>query len=844
MASLPIDPLLPEIVDAVVAHPILVLEAPPGAGKTTRVPTALMAARKGRVLVSEPRRIAARLAATHVATNLGERVGETVGYRVRFEEACSEETRVLYVTEGVLAHQLLGGTRHDQPTTIVLDEFHERSLDVDLCLSLARRRLDGNPLLRLVVMSATLDGKQLSEQLGCPWLKSEGRAYPVEIEYAPGDDDRPLEKRVTSAVRSLLSEDATRSVLVFLPGAAEIRRAETALTPLARQLAIDVVPLHGELPLDAQRRAVSVGDRPRVVLATNVAESSITVEGVGAVVDSGLAREASHSPTTGRASLSVANVSRASCDQRAGRAGRTQPGRVVRLFTKGDYERREERTVPEILRTDLCNATLQLAARGIDPASLPWLDGPPPAALEAARRLLIRLDAIEAERLVPTKDGRLIAGYPVHPRLGRVLLTCARDGADDDAALAVAVLSERDVRARTHVTDSRGDSDVEECMDLYREAADSRFSSHVLRAAGLVASRVRSVHDAYRQLSRLARKHARDSREQTTSDSATLLRRALMGAFADRLARRSRPGSRSLVLRDGSRAQLSDDSVVHDGQFLVALDTDERKERGSLQVRLACSVSPEWILEDFERELTLEDETYFDANRQRVQIVSRIRLDSLVLEETICASNPSDEASEALYRAARQQVAGLFVGSSALESLLARYALVASTLPELGLRAVDTDDTSWLLRAACHGRTTLAEVRDVHVDEILLSSLSPSQRAAFERAAPATIRLPGGRTVPVHYEPNRPPWIASRLQDFFGTTRTPTLCDGRHPLTVQLLAPNQRPVQVTTDLASFWQRHYPELRKALQRRYPKHAWPEDGAAAQPPTPGSGQRGRR
>ena len=843
MQPLPIDPVIPEIVRTLAEARALVLEAPPGAGKTTRVPAALFDARHfgGEVLVSEPRRLAARLAARRVASERGERVGETVGYSVRFEDVSSARTRVRYVTDGVLLRRLLADPKLTGVGAVVLDEFHERHVATDLALALIERlRRSERPELALLVMSATLDAEPIATHLGCPRLTSAGRMYPVAIEHENRADDRPLEKRVVSAVRRALTEEPDGDVLVFLPGAAEIRRALSALEPLARESDAAVLPLHGDLSIDEQARAVEPGPGRKVVLSTNVAESSVTIDGVTAVVDSGLARIASHSPWTGFDRLVVDKVSRASAAQRAGRAGRTRPGRVIRLYSEGDLSRRREHDLPELARLDLSEPLLVLHGAGVrEPRELSWLDPPGEAQLGAAETLLRRLGALEAGGTL-SEIGRRMIELPLHPRLARLLVEGEERGVADRAALVCALLGERDIRksARTGFGDAaggwdaRGPSDLLELVDRMDEAAGARDVGRL----GLDARTVRAVERSASRLARMARDRGTPPESREREEEA--IRLAVLAGFPDRVARRIKTGGRDLALSTGGAARLSESSVVVDAPFLVAVDVEERASgrHGGVLVRLASAVEPEWLLGQSSDLLSESDELVWNAATERVERVTRLAYGSLVLEETRTRAPPSDEATRILARAA----SGNLDLRNAASDLLCRIAILRTHRPAAGFPDFAGAPQDAALEAACAGKTSFEELRAADPRAELLGSLTPEQRELVRREAPERVALGGGRSVAVSYEPGRPPWIASRLQDFFGMRAGPAICKGRLPLTLHLLAPNQRAVQVTTDLPGFWQRHYPAIRRELMRRYPKHAWPEDGQTASPPPP----RGRR
>ncbi len=893
MDPLPIDVLLPEVISALRRGPGLVLEAPPGAGKTTRVPRALLEAGlagAGEIVVLEPRRLAARMAARRVAEELGERPGETVGWQVRFEDVSSPRTRIRYVTEALLTRRLLAYPTLPGVSAVVLDEFHERHLQSDLALALLRRLHGGErPDLKLVVMSATLEAGPVARFLCAPSLRSEGRAFPVAVEFlAPAEAARDLrlEERVAWAVRRALREEPDGHVLVFLPGAAEIRRAREALegAPAFGASGVEVVPLHGDLPPDEQDRAVRPSSRRKVILSTNVAETSVTIEGVVAVVDSGLARVAAHSPWSGLPTLELRKVSRASAAQRAGRAGRTRPGRCLRLYTSHDHDSRPEFDVPEIRREDLAETALALASLGI--SDLGWLEPPPPASWEAAGQVLRRLGALDpAERV--TALGRRLLRFPLHPRLARLVVAATDAGAGAEGALLAALLGERDIRERrdgsgmgghgpassTFTLDgATGESDLLELASLFEEAARERFAERKLRGLGLVPGAVQAVERARKQLARLAvrphpstetpstapaapsRPRSSARRRGTRPDGSTSIstERALLlatlCAFPDRVARRRAPGSGEVVLQGGGSARLAPESIVREAPLLVAVDAEERRARAGARpgtsgvvIRLASAVTQEMLLDLFPDALRYEEDVRWNAAAERVDAFERLVYEDLVLEESRAARVDPERAAAELAGAALARGPRAFAAEGALDRLQARIGFTSHHAPETGLTSPSEDDLAAALRAACAGRRSFAELREASLEEALLGRLDPPQRQALARLAPDRVTLPGGRSVTVQYETgDKPPWIQSRLQDFFGMADGPRLAGGRVPLVLHLLAPNQRAVQVTTDLAGFWDRHYPALRRELMRRYPRHAWPEDPLRAQAPPP----RGRR
>jgi ATP-dependent helicase HrpB len=791
---LPIDSLLPTVLEHLRASRNLVLEAPPGAGKTTRVPPALLELSPGEVLVLEPRRIAARMAARFVAGERGEAVGETVGYHVRFEEAAGPRTRLRFLTEGVLTRRLLRDPALSCVAAVVFDEFHERHLEGDLALALLRRlQRGGRPDLRLVVMSATLDAAPVTAYLGdAAAMRCPGRQYPLEIEYTP-HSSAPLEAQVAAAVERLPGGQ-TGHTLVFLPGAAEIRHAQAACSPFANRQGWQVLPLYGDQTAAEQDRAVAPSAQRKIILATNVAESSITIEGVTAVVDSGLARVASHSPWSGLPALQVARISQASADQRAGRAGRTGPGRVVRLYPLEDFARRPAQETPEIVRADLAPAALLLDALGTGFGDLDWLDAAPPAAVEQARDLLDQLGARGAL-------GREMARYPLHPRLARLIVEAGRRGVAEDGCTVAALLSagERLPTHPEHATRS----------DLLA-LAESRWTPQTAQ----VVRQVRRIVNPPRQ-------RTNSSERQAAGEDALLI--SVLAAFPDRVARRRQ--GRELLLAAGGAALLAESSTVTGAAFLVAVEAEDRRDQELPLVRLASAIEPEWLLDLFPERVREISRVEWNRAAERVEQLNALMFREIAIQENRGAPDP-EPAAALLAEKALEAGAARFADGQELAAWEERRKFASAHGQAGALPQVED-----ALRELCVGLRSFAELEAAAHDGGLLRALERRMPAAARRLldeiAPERIRLPGGRQVRVHYEPGQPPWVASRLQDFFGMRQTPTVARGAVPLVVRLLAPSQRPVQTTSDLAGFWQRLYPQVRKELARRYPKHKWPEN-----------------
>lgn len=767
--SLPVDSILHEVIASLRRSPNLVIEAPPGAGKTTRVPPALFALVSGDVVVLEPRRIAARLAARRVAFEMGEEVGQTVGYQVRFEEVAGPRTRLRFLTEGVLTRRLLSDPNLKGVDAVVLDEFHERHLESDLALALLKRLQRTRPSLRIIVMSATLEADPVAQFLGgCPILRSEGKLFDLSIRHLPYSP-APLEVRVKDAVELVTADATTGDILTFLPGAAEIRRAMRECESVARRSGLLILPLHGSMPPKEQDLAVSPSSQRKLILATNVAESSITIDGVSAVIDSGLARFAAYSPWSGLPTLQISRVSKASAKQRAGRAGRTGPGRVVRLYSEEDYSRRAEHDAPEILRSDLSQLCLDLRAMGLrDPSEIDWLDTPPEAAIRNAESLLDRLGATG-------ETAMRLATFPLPPRLSRILLEAISRGVGEDGCIAAALLGSG-VQATKN--------DLLAAMDSER---DYRAQQHV------------------EQLRRIAK----PPRQKHHDDDALLT--SVLAGFPDRVAR-LRSGNQ-VLLSSGASAEVAGEPPRY--EFMVVVDAEDRKDKPLPLVRMTARVEPGWLIDLFPEHVREESKVVWNRAAERVDAVSALLYDDLVLQESTDALPEPDVAAELLADKAMEAGIERFVDSEALANFQARVAFSGLSSPSL----------ADVLRELCSGLRSFSELKKSAVDFVSLLEHKIGKRR-LDELAPSKLRLKNGRETKVYYESGKPPWIASRLQDFFGMHDTPVIGPERTPVVVHLLAPNHRPVQTTSDLAGFWQRLYPQVRRELMRRYPKHSWPE------------------
>ncbi|MBA3464955.1 MAG: ATP-dependent helicase HrpB [Deltaproteobacteria bacterium] len=835
-ARLPIDDVLPAVVAAVRERGVAVLVAPPGAGKTTRVPGALLDAGliTGEIVVLQPRRLAARMAAARVASERRVELGGEVGYEVRFDRKVSSATKIRFVTEGVLTRRLLGDPELRGVGAVIIDEFHERHLDGDLALALVERLRAKRAELKLIVMSATLDAEPVAAFLGnAPVVRSEGRTFPVTIEHQEQPDERQLGKQVSAAVRRLAQEKLDGDVLVFLPGSGEIRRVAEDLADAAAIHDLTVLPLHGDLTAEEQDAAVRPAAKRKVILATNVAETSVTIDGVVAVIDSGLARIARQSPWTGLASLQIEPVSRASCTQRAGRAGRTRPGRVIRLYTKHDHDTRRAFEVPEVGRTDLAGAALELHGAGLAGLkALRWYEAPAEIAANAAEELLVRLGAVAAGAI--TQLGRAMLRFPVHPRLARLVCEAESRGAGHEACLIAALVGARELRLERRGPAGQAKlsspSDLIDDLDSMLDARQHGMRADRLRRDGLDITTAHGADRVAKQLERLVDRNKSRRLDDDTLDRE--LQISILAAFPDRVGKRRAPRSAEIVFAGGGSGTLAQSSSVIDAELMVAVDVAETGARGQasrVQIRRASAIDPSWLLDLYMDRVGERDELVWNGAKERVERITQMTYDGLPIDEqrdVEGARRAGRAAGEILAREAIAAGIEKFVDKDELAQWRARVTLVAGIANNPGLVAPTDEALAQVIGAACDGAISFAELRKTNLLSLLDAGLGEF-RSLVDRLAPTHLKLPRRGRAPIHYSPDQPPWIASRMQDFFGLARAPSIGDGKVPLVLHLLAPNQRPVQVTTDLPGFWVKHYPALRKQLMRKYPRHQWPED-----------------
>ncbi len=827
MAQLPIDDALPALIDALRHHPSALLRAPTGAGKTTRVPLALLraglAGDRGLILMTQPRRLAARAAARWMAQALGEEVGETVGYNVRLDRRAGPRTRVLVVTEGVLLRMLQQDPFLEAVNLLIFDEIHERSLTLDTALALARKvQQEARDDLRLLAMSATLDPGPLQRFLEpCAAVESLGRLHPVTVEHARTSPDTPLEARVRDAVLHLLPQ-TPGDLLVFLPGMAEIRRAIDALRDA--RLDADLRPLHGSLTAQEQDAALRAGPRRRVVLATNVAETSVTVDGVTAVIDSGLARTLRHSPATGLDRLELGMISRDAAEQRAGRAGRQQPGRCLRLWSEHRHLTLPDRTPPEILRADLAAVALQLLAWGErDLLAFPWFEPPPPGAVQRALDLLRLLGLLDERGLTPL--GRDAADLPLHPRLAALLIAGHRLGHPQLAARAAALLADRDP-----FEDLPGHH-PEPCDLLPALDALDAWARRLPHRPQADPARVRFTLESADLLEADARKRLGAAPPPALSRRDALAR-ALLAGWPDRVALPRAPQDPRALLVGGRGVTLHPTSRARGAALWLALDLDDAHRPDAL-VRRATALLPEWL---DPQHLTTTRDLDFDPDARRVHARERRRyLDLTLRERTAPLDDPHAAALLLAQHAAPLLHEALDLQSPERAAFLARARFAHPPLPHL-LPPLDDAHLTDLLPTLCLGARSFDDLHRLDLPQALLDALPYPARQALERVAPERLTVPSGSAIRLAYDPDdpaRPPVLAVRIQEIFGLQTTPAVAEGRVPVLLHLLAPNMRPQQVTQDLHSFWRNTWPEVRKELRQRYPKHAWPDDPLSATP-----------
>jgi ATP-dependent helicase HrpB len=831
MTKLPIDDILPELLESVRTHQNIILHAPPGAGKTTRVPLALIdaiPAEAGRIIMLEPRRIAAVSAARWMASSLGEEVGQTVGYSIRFDSCISKATRIEVVTEGILTRRIQSDPGLAGVALIIFDEFHERSIHADLGLALCREVQELRTDLKIIVMSATLDIQPLSRLLNnAPVISSEGRSFAVEMKYLEDKGHARLSQRMAAAVIRALNE-TEGDILAFLPGAGEIRAcaAQLAESGVVRRNIV-VCQLYGDLPIAEQQKAIQAGPNRKIVLATSIAETSLTIEGVRTVIDCGVSRRLQYDPGNGLNRLVTVRESRASAEQRAGRAGRTAPGVCYRLYTLHTLHAMAAHTPPEICVTDLSQLILELAAWGVtDPLRLGWLDAPPAAAQEAARRLLVELDLFDDFGRI-TNLGREVVSMPLHPRLGRLLLRSRELGCPALGCQVAALLSERDL-FRSDAGSNQpptSSSDIADRLEALKSWRSSGRNDHRMDPS--------AVKNVERVVSQLRRLMTVSATEDDVAGNDDRISRLLLAAYPDRLARRRASGG-GYLLASGRGARISERCAVRAADYIVAPALDAGNQAEAI-IHLAAEISERVIREERSSHIRCETQVSWDNREERV-IARRLELLGCIQLAAETVVPTAAQAVPAVIGAVRASGLSLLPMNEAVRQLQGRLMLVRSAFPERNWP--DVSDAALLetleewLAPHLERVNSAKKAAQLDITEILRQSLDYRQQRELDELAPTHLSVPSGSKIRIDYAAEIPV-LAVKLQELFGLAAGPMVCGGRIPVLLHLLSPAGRPIQVTRDLRGFWNGSYQQVKKELKGRYPKHPWPDDPWSAVP-----------
>jgi ATP-dependent helicase HrpB len=858
--SLPIWEIHSQIVESLRVGNRLILSAPTGSGKTTQVPQMLLQAGllgDGQVVILQPRRLAARLLAARVAQELGVKLGREVGYQIRFENVTSADTKIRFVTEGVLLRQMIDDPQLKGVSVLLFDEFHERHLYGDITLA---RTLDvqesTRPDLRLAVMSATLDTDLLAHYLKPRVLTSAGRTFPVEIKYSPDPsytDKRPIWEQAADAFSRYVNSGGQGDVLVFMPGGFEISQTIEAIRHTDEAKGFILLPLHGELSPNDQDAAVARYPQRKVVVSTNVAETSLTIDGVRLVIDSGLARIPRFDANRGINTLLVEKISQSSADQRAGRAGRTAPGVCMRLWSRDEHAHRPAQELPEIKRLDLAEVVLTLKAAGVENLrKFRWLEPPDEQGLAHAEELLTDLGALKpvAQAFQPagsgdfpvasptlqiTPVGRKMLAFPLHPRYARMLLAAQEYGCVYQAALVAALTQGRDLLLRNVGRDTsqlredllgeKASSDFWILMRAWTYASKNQFRMDACRKLGIHSVTARQVGPLFDHFLRIAKKEGLDVEPREVKDEA--LQKCVLIGFSDRVAHRLDQGTLRCELVHNRRGVLARESVVQHAPLFVAAEVREvegKDEEVRTILSLATAIEVDWLRELFPEDIQAELKVQFDPTQKRVAAAELSRFRGLALSARRIEPPPADAAARLL---ADEVVAGNLVlkeWDHTVEQWILRLNLLSKWCPEFELPPIADDDRRHLIEQICHGAIGYKDIKDREVKPVVQSWLSHAQRELLDKHAPERLSLPNGRTPKVSYDAGNPPHIAMRIQELYDVTQTPKIALGRVPVLVHILTPGMKPVQVTQDLANFWREHYPRLKSELQRRYPKHEW--------------------
>ncbi|MEO5856275.1 MAG: ATP-dependent helicase HrpB [Chthoniobacterales bacterium] len=840
MERLPIYELEHAIVSELQARARLILQAPTGSGKSTQVPQMLLdhgLLGDGEVVILQPRRLAARLLATRVASERKGGLGDEVGYQIRFENVVSKRTRIRFVTEGILLRQLMQDPELRRVSAILFDEFHERHLYGDITLARALRLQETTrPDLKIVVMSATIDAGMLEKFLEpCRRLTSSGRQHPVTVEYL----ERPV-RADDYAVWDLAADELARvarntegDALIFMPGKYEITRTLAAIRASRVSDQFVALPLYGELTPAEQDAALASYGKRKAIVATNVAETSLTIEGVRVVIDGGLARIARFDPRRGINTLLVEKISRASAEQRTGRAGRTAPGFCLRLWTEREHLERAAQELPEVKRLDLAEVVLTLKASGVEKvAEFRWLEPPEPRALERAEQLLGDLGAVMDGAITPL--GRRMLAFPVHPRYARMLLAAEEHGCVRAIALIAAVTQGRNLLRRAAGKQAREDRDdllgADDDSDLFiltrafRFAEKSHFDPRRCAQLSVNAAAAREAAQLWEQFIAIARDEG--LRVEASEPAPGAIARCVLAGFPDQVAVRLDEGTLRCALVHGRRGVLARESVVHRARLLVATEIreieDSAQERQVL-LTLATRIEEAWLRELFPEAFRESVEVTWDAAARRVVGRRQTSFHDLVLRHDTTEA-PAAEAGALLARQVAAGTCPLKNWDNAVEQWILRVNWIAASAPELELPAISEEDELLLIEQVCSGAVSYKEIKDRAVWPAVKSWLSSAQQGLVDQYAPERIALPNGRKAKVIYSASGPPAVAVRIQDLYGVERNLTIGPGRQPLVIQVLAPNHRPIQITSDLEGFWREAYPRVKKELQRKYPKHEW--------------------
>jgi ATP-dependent helicase HrpB len=876
---LPIYEIERDIIARLQADRRLILSAPTGSGKSTQVPQMLLKhglLGDGQVVILQPRRLAARLLAARVASELGVKPGDEVGYQIRFENCTSAKTKIRFVTEGVLLRQMIDDPQLRGVSALLFDEFHERHLygDITLAQSLDLQEKH-RPDLKIAVMSATLNAGELEKYLSpCATLSSEGRTFPVEIEYLPhrvGLNGPPVWEIAAEEFSRFVNSGGAGDVLVFMPGGFEISQTIEAIRSTREAKGFIVLPLHGELQPKDQDAAVARYQQRKVVVATNVAETSITIDGVRLVIDCGLARIARYDANRGINTLLIDKISQANADQRTGRAGRTAPGKCVRLWSRAEQDERAPHEMPEIRRLDLSEVVLTLKAAGVeDLRKFRWLEKPDEISLTHAEELLEDLGALkvvgEASRLsnertsrpsssdqgrdarsldrrdacpttisAITPIGRKMLAFPLHPRYARMLLAAQDYGCVHQACLVAALTQGRDLlirnpgkeveSAREDLFGEKASSDFWILMRAWSYAFNNQFRMDACRKLGIHAITAKQVGPLFDQFLRIAKAEGLDTRPNETKDEA--LQKCILIGFSDRVARRLDQGTLRSELVHGRRGVLARESKVqHSPLFVVAeiREVEGRDREVNTILSLATAIETDWLRELFPDDIKSELQVQFDAQQKRVLAAELLRFRDLALAAKRIDPPPADAAARLL---ADEVLAGRLLlpnWDHHVEQWLARLNLLCQHCADLQLPAITDDDKKAIIEQLCHGAVSYKDIKEREVKPIVMSWLSHPQRELLDKHAPERLTLPNGRTPKVNYEPGKSPFISLRIQELYDVNQTPKIALGRVPVTVHILTPGMKPIQVTQDLANFWREHYPKIKSELARKYPKHLW--------------------